>query len=171
MIVSRVSDIPLPTRVAAACWTLHYVKRLYETVFVHRFSHSTMPIMNLFKNCSYYWGFAFYIGYFVNHPLYTEPYFGKLQVHLALISFLVSAPPVRTSDLNCLLRLAQRVRQLLDPHCAAQPSTSGNDRAKDPDADQEPVHFPLQLCVLPELCLRVVLVGLLHHPDPVLARY
>jgi len=31
------------------CWTLHYAKRLLETIFVHRFSHSTMPIRNLFK--------------------------------------------------------------------------------------------------------------------------
>lgn len=32
-----------------------------------------MPIRNLFKNCSYYWGFAAYVSYFVNHPLYTPP--------------------------------------------------------------------------------------------------
>jgi len=36
-------------RVACACWTLHYAKRLLETVFIHRFSHSTMPIRNIFK--------------------------------------------------------------------------------------------------------------------------
>jgi hypothetical protein len=32
-----------------------------------------MPIFNLFKNCSYYWGFAAYVAYFVNHPKYTAP--------------------------------------------------------------------------------------------------
>ena len=37
--------------IAMACWTFHYAKRLFETVFVHRFSHSTMPIRNLFKVC------------------------------------------------------------------------------------------------------------------------
>ena len=37
--------------IACACWTLHYAKRLLETVFVHRFSHNTMPIRNLFKVC------------------------------------------------------------------------------------------------------------------------
>ena len=26
-------------------------QRLYETVFVHRFSHSTMPLLNIFKVC------------------------------------------------------------------------------------------------------------------------
>ncbi|KAH9398298.1 PREDICTED: probable very-long-chain enoyl-CoA reductase art-1 [Rhagoletis zephyria] len=86
------ADLPMSyvVKIAAACWTLHYSKRIYETIFVHRFSHSTMPIMNLFKNCAYYWGFAFYIGYFVNHPLYTEPFFGKVQVYLGLISFLLN---------------------------------------------------------------------------------
>ena len=32
-----------------------------------------MPIFNLFKNCSYYWGFAAFVSYFINHPLYTPP--------------------------------------------------------------------------------------------------
>lgn len=59
--------------IAAACWSFHYAKRILETLFVHRFSNATMPVMNLFKNCSYYWGFAAYIGYHVNHPLYTAP--------------------------------------------------------------------------------------------------
>ncbi|XP_050424214.1 probable very-long-chain enoyl-CoA reductase art-1 [Adelges cooleyi] len=85
--------------VAAYCWSFHYAKRVFETVFVHRFSHATMPIGNLFKNCSYYWGFTAFVSYFVNHPLYTPPctfqYYvglgtfifcelGNLSIHIAL---------------------------------------------------------------------------------------
>lgn len=92
VIYGRMADLPMSyvSKIAACCWTLHYVKRILETIFVHRFSHSTMPIMNLFKNCSYYWGFAFFIGYFVNHPQYTEPYFGSMQVYFGLILFLIN---------------------------------------------------------------------------------
>ena len=74
--------------IALICHCLHYAKRLYETQFVHRFSNGTMPIGNLFKNCSYYWGFSAFIAYFVNHPLYTSP--GFTQVAIALVFFLVS---------------------------------------------------------------------------------
>lgn len=84
---------------AAICWTIHYAKRIYETLFVHRFSHATMPLRNLFKNCSYYWLFTMYVAYHVNHPLYTPPNslcsllglgmfavceLGNLSIHLAL---------------------------------------------------------------------------------------
>ncbi|KAG6469453.1 hypothetical protein ZIOFF_074170 [Zingiber officinale] len=52
-------------------WCFHYFKRIMETFFIHRFSHATSPLSNVFRNCAYYWTFGTYIAYHVNHPLYT----------------------------------------------------------------------------------------------------
>jgi len=86
-------------KIAMVCHTFHYAKRLFETVFVHRFSKATMPIFNIVKNSVYYWGFASWMAYFINHPLYTpvpDKYFypalacfafcelGNLSIHLTL---------------------------------------------------------------------------------------
>lgn len=69
---------------ATAYWCFHYAKRIAETFFVHKFSHATMPVFNLFKNCCYYWTFAFYVAYFVNHPLYTAPPLSQTCIALAV---------------------------------------------------------------------------------------
>lgn len=34
---------------------IHYVKREFESIFVHKFSNATMPLFSLFKNCFHYW--------------------------------------------------------------------------------------------------------------------
>lgn len=47
---------------------LHYLKREYETLFVHVFSSSTMPVTYLFRNCGHYWIFN---GIFMAYSMYA----------------------------------------------------------------------------------------------------
>jgi very-long-chain enoyl-CoA reductase len=63
--------------------TAHYAKRILETIFVHHFSHATMPLSNLFKNCTYYWCFAALMSYFINHPQYT-PVVGRCRLIISI---------------------------------------------------------------------------------------
>jgi len=37
---------------------LHFIKREYETLYIHKFSLSTMPVLNIFKNSFHYWVLA-----------------------------------------------------------------------------------------------------------------
>ncbi|KAL5343746.1 3-oxo-5-alpha-steroid 4-dehydrogenase-domain-containing protein [Aspergillus crustosus] len=65
-------NIPAPTNdqlLVCALLALHFVKREYETVFVHRFSNATMPASNIVKNSGHYWLLAgANIAYWVFRP-------------------------------------------------------------------------------------------------------
>ncbi|KAH7435214.1 hypothetical protein KP509_06G054900 [Ceratopteris richardii] len=65
---------------ATIYWCFHYFKRIMETFFVHKFSHATSPLSFVFRNCCYYWSFAVFIAYFVNHPYYTPV--GETQMYI-----------------------------------------------------------------------------------------
>lgn len=41
-----------------ALFQLHFLKREYETIFVHKFSANTMPARNIFRNSAFYWFMA-----------------------------------------------------------------------------------------------------------------
>ncbi|KAK8086381.1 enoyl reductase [Apiospora phragmitis] len=45
-------------QITFACVMLHFLKREFETAFIHKFSASTMPVANVFRNSFFYWAVA-----------------------------------------------------------------------------------------------------------------
>jgi len=90
----------------------HYVKRELETLFLHRFSNATMPVLNVFKNSVYYWGFAASIGYFLFHPLYTPAELPQFAVGLGLFYFAEAGNLAMHIELAKLRPKGSKVRKL-----------------------------------------------------------
>lgn len=108
-------------KIAAACWSFHYAKRLLETLFVHRFSNATMPLRNIFKNSGYYWGFAAYVAYHVNHPLYTPPSDTQVYVGAAMFALCEIGNFFIHTALRDLRPPGTKVRKI--PHPTGNPFT------------------------------------------------
>ncbi|XP_032812135.2 very-long-chain enoyl-CoA reductase-like [Petromyzon marinus] len=58
---------------ACICHSFHYIKCLLEAAFVHKISRGTMPLTSMVIDCTCHAIFTAWMGYYINHPLYTPP--------------------------------------------------------------------------------------------------
>lgn len=123
--ISRKDAFPSRAQtLALAYWVFHYLKRIAETVFVHKFSHATMPISGMVRNCTYYGLAGFVVSYFINHPAYTNPNLmvrlPTLQLRMLLTTHMAAWPhPGAPSSLAALP--GRRVPGSGDGHAGRQP--------------------------------------------------
>jgi very-long-chain enoyl-CoA reductase len=81
---------------------LHFLKREYETIFVHRFSHGTMPFFNVYKNCGHYWGLG---GLLLAFDLYRPGFASVSKTPEYLRTCAVILAFAEVSNLNTHLKL------------------------------------------------------------------
>jgi very-long-chain enoyl-CoA reductase len=78
----KTSSMPPPSFIqtlSLALVLIHFAKREFETVFVHRFSLSTMPAFNVFKNSAHYWLLAgLNIAYWTYSPAAAATHSDKI---------------------------------------------------------------------------------------------
>ena len=52
---------------------IHFLKREFETVCIHRFSNNSMPVKNIFKNSFHYWVLSgINMAYWIYRPGFTS---------------------------------------------------------------------------------------------------
>ncbi|KAJ8278010.1 hypothetical protein GJAV_G00082750 [Gymnothorax javanicus] len=75
------------------------------------------------SNCVYYWGFAAWLAYYINHPLYTPPSYGAIQVNYAVAMFAVCEVGNFSINLALSNLKAEGCRSRMIPYPSKNPFT------------------------------------------------
>jgi very-long-chain enoyl-CoA reductase len=83
--------------------TFHYLKRIFESLFVHQFSRSTMPLKNLLTNCFYYW---ILYGLICGYTLFNENYVedSPRSLFRYLMAFLFFSAEIKNLKCHLILK-------------------------------------------------------------------
>jgi len=85
---ARGLGVSVTASLAAALWSLHFVRRAWESAFVHRYSKPSLGIGDWLTEYVYYWGFGAWIAWSVTATSRHAPVRG-LQI-AGLVLFLVA---------------------------------------------------------------------------------
>jgi very-long-chain enoyl-CoA reductase len=86
--------LPFTAGLAAALWSLHFVRRIWESAFVHRYSKAQIGPGDYLTEYVYYWGFGAWIAWSVTAPAQHTPLVSLRVLGLALF-FLAEAGNAR----------------------------------------------------------------------------
>ncbi|XP_046904800.1 trans-2,3-enoyl-CoA reductase-like isoform X3 [Hypomesus transpacificus] len=96
-------------------------------------SVATSPLLSVYSEdlgrqvgwntvCAFYWGFTCWLGYYINHPLYTPPYYSGKQVIPSLVCFLICECGNLCINIS-LARHKQTRNELTHPTSTSNPFT------------------------------------------------
>ncbi|HET7544212.1 MAG TPA: hypothetical protein VFK05_30285 [Polyangiaceae bacterium] len=85
---STALGISLTAALASALWTAHFVRRTWESAFVHRYSKPHIGAFDYLTEYVYYWGFGAWIAWAVTAA--SEPRPLDLSGALGLLLFVVA---------------------------------------------------------------------------------
>jgi len=82
---SSAPPLSISQMLSMAIIVLHFVKREYETLYVHKFSLTTMPVRNVFKNSAHYWllsgvNIAYWIYSPTSYTALSNPLIDKVNI-------------------------------------------------------------------------------------------
>lgn len=108
---------------------IHFLKREYETIFVHKFSMDTMPFVNVFRNSGHYWILS---GLLLAYFNYAPPNYSSTSSSM-IMKFLFGRQWIKTSNtVTGLLSLLWVYAQLsnLWTHSTLASLRKGNDKRR-----------------------------------------
>jgi len=81
---TRGAEPSVTAQVATVLWSVHFLRRTFESAFVHRYGKPSVGPGDYLTEYVYYWGFAAWIAWSVTAPTEHAPPFALQMVGLAV---------------------------------------------------------------------------------------